>query len=66
MIVAFTGHRPDKLGGYPSPTRPHDTTPMQRAVVSALRERLVMLPRARPGSPSPTLAISGMALGVDQ
>mgnify|MGYP001569968591 CR=1 FL=1 len=51
MIVAFTGHRPGKLGGYgPSPTQDH--------VRSRIREELL---RIRPDS-----AISGMALGVDQ
>lgn len=50
MIVAFTGHRPDKLGGY-------GDTPLRRAVTAALRTRLLEF--------RPTLAISGMALGVD-
>lgn len=50
-IVAFTGHRPDKLGGY-------GDTPLRRAVTAALRQRLVEL--------RPAVAISGMALGVDQ
>lgn len=60
MIVAFTGHRPDKLGGYgPSPT--------QDRVRQAIRNTLTGPP------PLPqsierrvTAAISGMALGVDQ
>lgn len=50
VIVAFSGHRPEKLGGY-------GDTPLQRAIVAALRKRLVEL--------RPALAISGMALGVD-
>lgn len=49
-IVAYTGHRPDKLGGY----RP---SPLQ----SAVREQLVKKTR----SCGATAAISGMALGVD-
>ncbi len=51
MIVAFSGHRPQKVGGY-------GDTPLRRAITSALRNILVEL--------RPTLAISGMALGVDQ
>jgi uncharacterized phage-like protein YoqJ len=50
MIVAFTGHRPQKLGGFGSVPNPR--------VVEALQLAL--------GTLQPTLAISGMALGVDQ
>jgi uncharacterized phage-like protein YoqJ len=50
--VAFTGHRPDKLGGYKTPN------PIYDRVVDELHKALV--------SVRPTLAISGMALGVDQ
>lgn len=51
MVVAFTGHRPNKLGGYgPSAT--------QDRVRAKLREVL--------GGLRPTWGISGMALGVDQ
>jgi len=52
MIVAFTGHRPDKLGGYNVPN------PTQRWVSWLLQDHLQSL--------RPTLAISGMAQGVDQ
>lgn len=52
MIVAFTGHRPDKLGGYklPNPTYLR----VCRKIDKTLREL------------QPTKVISGMALGVDQ
>lgn len=52
MIVSFTGHRPDKLGGYnlPNPTYLH----VCRQIDKALREL------------KPEKVISGMALGVDQ
>lgn len=52
MIVAFTGHRPDKLGGYklPNPTY----TKVCREIEKALKEI------------QPAKTISGMALGVDQ
>lgn len=52
MIVAFTGHRPDELGGYnlPNPTYIH--------VCQQLEKTLTEL--------KPEKAISGMALGVDQ
>jgi uncharacterized phage-like protein YoqJ len=51
MIVAFTGHRPDKVGGYnlPNPTYIH----ICREIEKALKEL------------NPDKAISGMALGVD-
>ncbi len=51
MIVAFTGHRPQKLGGYGPST-------MQTMVRVAVRTLLV--------EKGATAAISGMALGVDQ
>ena len=51
MIVAFTGHRPDKLGGY-APCAMHTW------VRDRIRAKLELL--------KPTKAISGMALGVDQ
>lgn len=50
-IVAFTGHRPDKLGGY-------SWSPIQEQVCRAIRWRLLRL--------RPSVCISGMALGVDQ
>lgn len=52
MIVAFTGHRPDKLGGYklPNPTYIH--------VCKEIESNLKKL--------NPEKVISGMALGVDQ
>lgn len=52
MIVAFTGHRPNKLGGYKLPN------PVYAAVCKQLERTLKEL--------NPTKAISGMALGVDQ
>jgi uncharacterized phage-like protein YoqJ len=51
MIVAFTGHRPNKLGGY----QPCSTADR---VIARVREKLLEL--------KPTAAISGMALGFDQ
>jgi uncharacterized phage-like protein YoqJ len=52
MIVAFTGHRPDKLGGYklPNPTY----IKVCQEIESTLKEL------------KPEKVISGMALGVDQ
>lgn len=51
MILAVTGHRPDKLGGYgPSET--------QTDVRNAIRNALHIY--------KPSLVITGMALGVDQ
>lgn len=50
MTVAFTGHRPDKLGGY-------NNVRMQRWVSWLIEDALTAL--------KPHQAISGMALGVD-
>src|SRR5574339_156794 len=52
MIVAFTGHRPDKLGGYklPNPTY----IKVCQSIESTLKEL------------KPDKIISGMVLGVDQ
>ncbi len=52
MIAAFTGHRPDKLGGYnvPNPIYIH----VCQQIEKALKEL------------KPDKIISGMALGVDQ
>jgi len=52
MIVAFTGHRPDKLGGYRVPNPTYIKVCQQ--IDFALREL------------KPEKVISGMALGVDQ
>ena len=52
MIVAFTGHRPDKLGGY---KLPNDT---YIKVCQKIDEALTEL--------KPEKVITGMALGVDQ
>lgn len=52
MIVAFTGHRPDKLGGYKLPN------PTYIKICQALDKTLSEL--------KPDKAISGMALGIDQ
>jgi uncharacterized phage-like protein YoqJ len=52
MIVAFTGHRPDKLGGY---KLPNDTyIRVCKKIDAALKEL------------KPEKIITGMALGVDQ
>jgi uncharacterized phage-like protein YoqJ len=52
MIVAFTGHRPDKLGGY---KLPNDTyIRVCQKIDTTLREL------------NPEKVISGMALGIDQ
>jgi uncharacterized phage-like protein YoqJ len=52
MIMAATGHRPNKLGGY-DPTNPVRTA-VRHEMLRVLREN------------NATKAISGMALGVDQ
>jgi uncharacterized phage-like protein YoqJ len=52
MIVAFTGHRPDKLGGYNLPN------PTYLYVCQQIDKKLREL--------QPEKVISGMALGVDQ
>jgi uncharacterized phage-like protein YoqJ len=52
MIVSFTGHRPDKLGGYRVPN------PVYRHVCQQIEKALTEL--------QPEKVISGMALGVDQ
>ena len=52
MIVAFTGHRPDKLGGY---KLPNDTYIKICRDIDWLLKEL-----------NPEKVISGMALGVDQ
>ena len=52
MIVAFTGHRPDKLGGYKLPN------PIYNSVCKQIESNLLEL--------KPDTTISGMALGIDQ
>lgn len=52
MIAAFTGHRPDKLGGYKLPN------PTYVKVCQKIEAALVEL--------KPEKCISGMALGIDQ
>lgn len=52
MIVAITGHRPDKLGGWYQPN------PVHSFVVGSIAEALKEL--------KPSYVITGMALGVDQ
>lgn len=52
MTVAFTGHRPDKLGGYLVPNK------IYNFVCSRIKETLIEL--------RPSKIITGMALGVDQ
>lgn len=51
MILAFTGHRPDKLGGY------SETNPLRAQITYEIMKQLYEL--------KPTGVISGMALGVD-
>lgn len=52
MIVAFTGHRPNKLGGYKLPNNIYNR--VCKEIESILKDL------------KPEKAISGMALGVDQ
>lgn len=52
MIVAFTGHRPNKLGGYNIPN------PIYNHIYSQIDQVLKSL--------KPERVISGMALGIDQ
>ncbi len=52
MIVAFTGHRPDKLGGYKLPNETYIR--VCQKIDAALREL------------KPEKVITGMALGIDQ
>lgn len=52
MIVAVTGHRPDKLGGYRIPNTTYNSV-MQGLDLALLEFR-------------PSLVLTGMALGVDQ
>lgn len=54
MIIAVTGHRPNKLGGY------HPNNPVKVAVKKWLKDEL------SPRMPDIKLAISGMAIGADQ
>lgn len=51
MIIAFTGHRPDKLGGW-------DNDTVQIEIMRRIEAALAVL--------KPDKCISGMALGVDQ
>lgn len=51
MIWSFTGHRPDKLGGY-------ERSPLQEAIRATIK---VILTEMRPD-----MVISGMAIGIDQ
>lgn len=52
MILAITGHRPNKLGGYILPN------PVSNEVMLRLADSLKAI--------KPTLVLTGMALGVDQ
>jgi uncharacterized phage-like protein YoqJ len=52
VVIAFTGHRPNKLGGY-SPSNPTQKA-VRAAILTFLRDE------------QPSKIISGMALGVDQ
>jgi uncharacterized phage-like protein YoqJ len=51
-IIAYSGHRPDKLGGW------NPAHPVVGRVRFAIRESLIQL--------APSMVIVGMALGVDQ
>lgn len=57
--VAFTGHRPGKLGGY-------GESELGNRVRNALRSTLIDLRRMAEHSKRHLTAMSGMALGVDQ
>jgi hypothetical protein len=61
-LIAVTGHRPDKLGGYGPPT------PLRRWVRRELRGTMQLLGGSFFQDPplKPLAVISGMALGVDQ
>lgn len=52
FVIAVTGHRPDKLGGYTP------NNPMQAWVKAGIETAFKAIP--------PTKVITGMALGVDQ
>jgi uncharacterized phage-like protein YoqJ len=54
MRVAFTGHRPEKIGGYDR------DNPTRRAIKSVLAAELSALPQ------TDLICLSGMALGFDQ
>ena len=56
MKVAFTGHRPDKLGGWGADNR------IKMNVMLSLEVELVKLAKEHPGD---LTCISGMALGFD-
>jgi uncharacterized phage-like protein YoqJ len=56
ITVTFTGHRPDKLGGY------REDSPVAAAVRRALDDIVRRTVRKYPG----VVFLSGMALGVDQ
>lgn len=58
MKIAFTGHRPDKLGGYDNKT--NKRTLFMEALNFALAKRAAFIER------KDILIISGMALGTDQ
>ena len=57
MIIAFTGHRPDALGGYSA------DNPVKVRVKAAIRTAMTQL---RSAHGDDLRGISGMALGVDQ
>lgn len=62
-IVAVTGHRPDKLGGYSVPNPTYST------VVARLREKILFHLRPRGSAQAPDTEdclISGCAQGIDQ
>lgn len=51
-VIAFTGHRPNKIGGYKTPN------PIYNYIVTELQKLLIEI--------NPEKTISGMALGFDQ
>ncbi len=65
-VVAFTGHRPEKLGGYDDLNPIRDELQARLAIrLNALVEAQSKNPRRVLGAP-PVRCISGMALGFDQ
>ncbi len=56
FVIAFTGHRPDKLGDY------GEVNPKRDQLKRALRHKLLSMRAIHPD----LVAISGMALGFDQ
>ena len=60
MIIAFTGHRPNKIGGYDK------NNPLAKKIKEAIKEYLSYLAHKDEDPTGNFTCISGMALGVDQ